>query len=48
MFANTELHRFILAGIGAVVLSTAFVGAAVAPAQAQPVEAATCLLVSHA
>lgn len=41
-----DLQRFVVAGIGALVLSAACVGAAVAPAQAQG--PATCLLVSHA
>jgi hypothetical protein len=46
MFTADKLQRFILAGIGAIVLSSAFVGAAVAPAQANQSQA--CLLVSHA
>lgn len=40
------LQRFILAGFGALVLSSAFVGAAVAPAKVEAGQ--TCLLVSHA
>lgn len=44
------LKQSVIASLGALLLSTTFVGAAVAPAQAQvePVPAQTCLLVSHA
>lgn len=40
------LTRSVIASIGALVISAAMVGAAVAPAKAH--EAHTCLLVSHA
>lgn len=40
------LRRSVIASLGALVLSVSFVGAAVAPVQAQ--QAQTCLLVSHA
>ena len=46
MFNVDKIQRFIVAGFGAIVLSSAFVGAAVAPAQANQSQA--CLLVSHA
>lgn len=41
------LKRSMIASLGALVLSATFVGAAVAPAQAQA-EPQPCLLVSHA
>ena len=45
-FGNIGLHRSLIAGLGALVLSATMVGTAVAPAQAQ--QAQTCMLVSHA
>lgn len=45
-FDGIDLQRFVIAGIGALVLSATCVGATIAPAQAQ--QAQSCLLVSHA
>jgi hypothetical protein len=48
MIKLQSLQRTVVASIGAVLLSATFVGAAVAPAQAGPVQPQSCLLVSHA
>lgn len=48
MIRFNQIQRTLVAVVGAALLSTTFVGAAVAPAQAQAEPAQACLFVSHA
>jgi hypothetical protein len=48
MIKFSNLQRHLVSSVGAVLLSAAFVGATVVPAQAGQSQPSPCLLVSHA